>query len=35
LKTICPDWPPIKILLILASQGARITGVSQQHLAIC
>jgi hypothetical protein len=33
-QTICPGWPQIAILLISASQAARIIGVSHQHLAI-
>jgi hypothetical protein len=31
---VCPSWPQIMILSILASQVARITGVSHLHLAI-
>jgi hypothetical protein len=33
LWTICPGWLRTMILLISASQVARITGVSHQHLA--
>jgi hypothetical protein len=29
----CPGWPQTKILPLSASQVARITGVSHQHLA--
>jgi hypothetical protein len=32
--TICPSWPPTSSLLILSSWVARITGVSQQYLAL-
>jgi hypothetical protein len=32
-KTICSGWPQISILLISASQAARIIGVSHWHLA--
>jgi hypothetical protein len=34
LQTICLDWPPTAILLTSASQVARITDVSHQHLAL-
>jgi hypothetical protein len=30
-QTICLDWPQTSILLILASQVARITGIRHQH----
>jgi hypothetical protein len=33
LQTICPDWPQIMILLISASQVAKIMGISHQHPA--
>jgi hypothetical protein len=32
-QTICPGWPQIVILLILASQVIRITDMSHQHPA--
>jgi hypothetical protein len=32
-QTICPGWPLTEIFLILASQEARITGMSHWHLA--
>jgi hypothetical protein len=32
--TICLGWPWVVILLISASQVARITGVSHQHLSV-
>jgi hypothetical protein len=31
LLTICPGWPQTTILLISASQVARITSISHQH----
>jgi hypothetical protein len=31
--TVCPGWLPNMILLISASQVARIIGVSHQHMA--
>jgi hypothetical protein len=33
-QTICSDWPQTEILLVSASQVARITGMSHWHLAI-
>jgi hypothetical protein len=33
-QTICPDWPQTKILPILASQVAKVTGMNHQHPAI-
>jgi hypothetical protein len=32
LQTICPSWPQFTILLITASQVARIIGVGHLHL---